>query len=157
MNNTTAPSTGPLAGAVDVNVHLSHWPFRRLPLDDAPTYRLLNSGRTIAVFQLESEVMQALCRQFSIATIDEIIALIALYRPGPMQFIPQYIAGKKDPGTIKYAHPLMIPIAKETYGILVYQEQVMEVAKVVGGYTLGLINGAMAMGFFIIIATLMGW
>lgn len=116
---------------------LADFDIEKVPLEDKPTFDLLNSGKTIAVFQLESEGMQSLCRQFSIASIDEIIALIALYRPGPMQFIPQYVAGKKDPRTIKYAHELMIPIAKETYGILVYQEQVMEVAKVVGGYTLG--------------------
>ena len=116
---------------------LEKFDIEKVPLEDRPTFDLLNSGKTIAVFQLESEGMQSLCRQFSIASIDEIIALIALYRPGPMQFIPQYVAGKKDPRTIKYAHELMIPIAKETYGILVYQEQVMEVAKVVGGYTLG--------------------
>lgn len=116
---------------------LADFDIEKVPLDDRPTLDLLNAGKTVAVFQLESEGMQALCRQFSISSIDEIIALIALYRPGPMQFIPQYVAGKKDPRTIKYAHELMIPIAKETYGILVYQEQVMEVAKVVGGYTLG--------------------
>ncbi|MDR2981260.1 MAG: DNA polymerase III subunit alpha [Puniceicoccales bacterium] len=109
----------------------------KIPFDDSKTFQLLNAGHTIAVFQLESEGMQNLCRQFSIATIDEIIALIALYRPGPMQFIPQYIEGKKDPAKIKYAHPLLEPIAGETYGILVYQEQVMEAARAVAGYTLG--------------------
>ncbi|MDR1497198.1 MAG: DNA polymerase III subunit alpha [Puniceicoccales bacterium] len=109
----------------------------KIPLDDPKTFSLLNSGRTIAVFQLESEGMQNLCRQFSIATIDEIIALIALYRPGPMQFIPQYVNGKKTPSSIKYDHPLLQSISSDTYGILVYQEQVMQAARVVAGYTLG--------------------
>jgi DNA polymerase-3 subunit alpha len=114
-----------------------HFTIEQVSFEDPATYALLNSGATIAVFQLESEGMQNLCRQFAIATIDEIIALIALYRPGPMQFIPQYIAGKKDPTTIEYAHPLLKDVAAETYGVLVYQEQVMQAARVVAGYTLG--------------------
>ena len=109
----------------------------KLRFDDPRTFALLNEARTVGVFQLESGGMQALCRQFSIGSIDEIVALIALYRPGPMQFIPDYIRGKKDPATIRYAHPLLEKVAKETYGILVYQEQVMEAARVVAGYSLG--------------------
>jgi DNA polymerase-3 subunit alpha len=81
--------------------------------------------------------MQSLCRQFRISSIDEIVALIALYRPGPMDLIPTYIAGKNDPRTIKYAHPLLEPVCRETYGIMVYQEQVMEAARKIAGYTLG--------------------
>ncbi|MDR2512538.1 MAG: DNA polymerase III subunit alpha [Puniceicoccales bacterium] len=109
----------------------------KIPLDDPTTFALLNTGRTIGVFQLESEGMQNLCRQFALSSIDEIIALIALYRPGPMQFISHYIEGKKNPDSIKYDHPLLENIAGDTYGILVYQEQVMQVARVVAGYTLG--------------------
>ena len=109
----------------------------KIPFDDPATFALLNSGRTIAVFQLESEGMQNLCRQFNIATIDEIIALIALYRPGPIQFIGQYVAGKKDPAAVKYVHPLLKDISSDTYGILVYQEQVMQAARTIAGYTLG--------------------
>ncbi len=109
----------------------------KISLEDKKTFDLLNAGKTVAVFQLESEGMQNLCRQFAIANIDEIIALIALYRPGPMQFIPQYIEGKKDPTKVKYAHSLLEKTAGDTYGILVYQEQVMEAARVVAGYTLG--------------------
>jgi DNA polymerase-3 subunit alpha len=109
----------------------------KIPLDDPATFALLNSGKTIAVFQLESDGMQNLCRQFSIANIDEIIALIALYRPGPMQFIKDYVAGKKDPDAVKYVHPLLKDVASDTYGVLVYQEQVMQAARVVAGYTLG--------------------
>ncbi len=108
-----------------------------VPLDDAKTFALLNSGRTTAVFQLESGGMQALCRQLSINSIEEIVALIALYRPGPMDLIPQYIRGKKDPTTIEYPHPLLEEVCRETYGIMVYQEQVMEAARRVAGYTLG--------------------
>jgi DNA polymerase-3 subunit alpha len=109
----------------------------QIPLDDARTFALLNSGRTIGVFQLESSGMQALCRQLQVSTIDEIIALIALYRPGPMEWIPDYIRGKKDPSTVKFPHPLLEDVCRETYGVMVYQEQVMEAAKVIAGYTLG--------------------
>ncbi len=108
-----------------------------LPLDDPKTFALLNSGRTTGVFQLESGGMQALCRQLSINSIEEIIALIALYRPGPMDLIPQYIRGKKDPSTVEYPHPLLEEVCRETYGIMVYQEQVMEAARRIAGYTLG--------------------
>ncbi len=109
----------------------------RIPLDDAATFALLNSGRTTGVFQLESPGMQALCRQLQVSTIDEVIALIALYRPGPMEWIPDYIRGKKDPATVKFPHPLLEDVCHETYGVMVYQEQVMEAAKVIAGYTLG--------------------
>ena len=109
----------------------------QIPLDDAKTFALLNSGRTTGVFQLESSGMQALCRQLQVSTIDEIIALIALYRPGPMEWIPDYIRGKKDPSTVKFPHPLLEDVCRETYGVMVYQEQVMEAAKVIAGYTLG--------------------
>jgi len=109
----------------------------KVPLGDEPTFALLNSGRTTGVFQLESGGMQALCRQIGISSFEEIIALIALYRPGPMQFIPQYIEGKKDPSKIQIPHPKLTELVGETYGILVYQEQVMEVARLIAGYTLG--------------------
>ena len=108
-----------------------------VPLDDAKTFALLNSGRTTAVFQLESGGMQSLCRQLSINSIEEIIALIALYRPGPMDLIPTYIRGKQDPSTVQYPHPLLEEVCRETYGIMVYQEQVMEAARRIAGYTLG--------------------
>ncbi len=109
----------------------------RVPLDDAPTFALLNSGRTTGVFQLESTGMQALCRQLQVSNIDEIIALIALYRPGPMEWIPAYIRGKMDPATVKFPHPLLEDVCHETYGVMVYQEQVMEAARIIAGYTLG--------------------
>ncbi len=109
----------------------------KVGFDDPKTYELLNMGYTIGVFQLESDGMQALCRQLNLSKFEEIIALIALYRPGPMQFIDQYIKGKRDPGTIKVPHPLIKDLVEETYGILVYQDQVMEVAQIIAGYTLG--------------------
>ena len=105
--------------------------------DDPRTYALLNTGRTTGVFQLESTGMQALCRQISLASIDEIVALIALYRPGPMEWIPDYVRGKKDPSTVTFPHPLLEEVCRETYGVMVYQEQVMEAAKIIAGYTLG--------------------
>jgi DNA polymerase-3 subunit alpha len=105
--------------------------------DDPVTYTLLNSGRTTGVFQLESGGMQALCRQIGLSSIDEIVALIALYRPGPMEWIPDYVRGKRDPETVKFPHPLLEEVCHETYGVMVYQEQVMEAAKVIAGYTLG--------------------
>ena len=105
--------------------------------DDPKTYALLNSGRTTGVFQLESTGMQALCRQIGLSSIDEIVALIALYRPGPMEWIPDYVRGKRDPETVKFPHPILEEICRETYGVMVYQEQVMEAAKIIAGYTLG--------------------
>jgi DNA polymerase-3 subunit alpha len=109
----------------------------RIPFDDAATFALLNSGRTTGVFQLESGGMQNLCRQINLSTIDEIVALIALFRPGPMEWIPDYVRGKKDPSTVTFPHPLLEEVCRETYGVMVYQEQVMEAAKVIAGYTLG--------------------
>ena len=109
----------------------------RLPFEDEPTFELLNDARTIGVFQLESDGMRRLCRQMTIYNIDEIIALIALYRPGPMEWIPDYLRGKEDPTVIRFPHPLLEDVCRETYGVMVYQEQVMEAARIIAGYTLG--------------------
>jgi DNA polymerase-3 subunit alpha len=106
-------------------------------LEDKKTFEILNEARTIGVFQLESDGMRRLCRQMNISNVDEIIALIALYRPGPMEWIPDYIKGKEDPSTIKFPHPLLEEVCEETYGVMVYQEQVMEAARRVAGYSLG--------------------
>jgi DNA polymerase-3 subunit alpha len=108
-----------------------------IPLDDARTYALLNRGETIAVFQLESGGMVNVCRQLEMKDIEDINAVIALYRPGPMDLIPEYIKRKKGLAKIKYAHPLLEKVCAETYGIFVYQEQVMQAAQVLAGYTLG--------------------
>jgi len=128
-----------IADAVS-NVHRStdpHFDIERIPLEDAPTFTLLNSGRTIGVFQLESGGMQNAAKLVGISHIDDINAVGALYRPGPMAFIPDYARGKRDPSSIAYPHPLLESVLKETYGIIVYQEQVMECARIIAGYTLG--------------------
>src|ERR1700690_2879443 len=108
-----------------------------IPIDRQRTFVPRNTGRTTGVFQLESGGMQNLCRQLQGSSIDEIIALIPLFRPGPMEWIPDYVRGKKDPSTVRFPHRLLEEICRETYGVMVYQEQVMEAAKVIAGYTLG--------------------
>jgi len=109
----------------------------RLPLDDAKTYDLLNKAETLGVFQLESGGMRDLCRKFQISSVEHITALVALYRPGPMELIPEFIKRRHGEVKIEYEHPLLEPIARETYGILIYQEQVMQAAQVLAGFTLG--------------------
>ena len=108
-----------------------------VPLDDEKSFTLLNRGDTISVFQLESTGMQNLCRQFGVESLEHIIALIAIYRPGPMQFIPDFIARKKGEAPIEYDDPKMEDILKETYGIMLYQEQIMQVVQVLAGFSLG--------------------
>jgi DNA polymerase-3 subunit alpha len=108
-----------------------------IPLDDRATFDLLNRGETIGVFQLESGGMVNLCKQFDVNSMDDIIALIALYRPGPMELIPDYIKRKKGLTKIKYEHPLLKEVCANTYGIMIYQEQVQRAANVLAGYTLG--------------------
>ena len=105
--------------------------------DDEATFALLNRGETTAVFQLESGGMMNLCRQFDVNRIEDIIALIALYRPGPMDLIPDFIDRKKGRKEVKYLHPLLEEASKETYGILIYQEQVQRAANLLAGYSLG--------------------
>jgi DNA polymerase III subunit alpha len=108
-----------------------------IPLDDKNSFDLLNRGDTVAVFQLESSGMQNLCRQFGVETIEHIIALIALYRPGPMEFIPTFVARKKGIEKIEYDHPKMEQYLAETYGIMLYQEQIMQVVQALAGFSLG--------------------
>ncbi len=105
--------------------------------DDKPTFDLLNRGETTAVFQLESGGMMALCRQFQVDRIQDIIALIALYRPGPMDLIPDFIDRKTGKKKVTYLHPLLQEASEETYGILIYQEQVQRAANLLAGYSLG--------------------
>jgi DNA polymerase-3 subunit alpha len=112
-------------------------PIDHLPLDDHKTYDLLNKANTLGVFQLESGGMRDLCRKFQISSVEHITALIALYRPGPMELIPEFIKRRHGEVKIEYEHPLLEPICRETYGIMVYQEQVMQAAQVLAGYTLG--------------------
>ena len=108
-----------------------------IPVSDQATFDLLNRGETVAIFQLESGGMVNVCRQFDIKDIEDINAILALYRPGPMELIPDYIKRKKGLAKIKYAHKLLENVCGETYGIFVYQEQVMQAAQVLAGYTLG--------------------
>src|SRR3954466_7573528 len=109
----------------------------KLPLDDAATYELLSAGNTTAVFQLESRGMRDLIRRARPDRFEDVIALVALYRPGPMDLIPDFIARKHGEQRVDYLDARLQPILGPTYGIMVYQEQVMQIAQVIGGYTLG--------------------
>ena len=108
-----------------------------LPLDNKATFDLLNQGKTSGVFQLESGGMQELAKQLHIDKFEEIIAVGALYRPGPMEMIPSFIRRKHKLEEIESDHPWMKDILEETYGIIVYQEQVMQIAQTLAGYSLG--------------------
>lgn len=108
-----------------------------LKLDDAETFEMLANGDSIGVFQIESSGMRSVLKQMKADKIEDIIALISLYRPGPMDNIPTYIRRKHGLETINYPHPLLKTVLEETYGVIVYQEQVMEIAKVLAGYSLG--------------------
>ena len=109
----------------------------RLPLDDKPTFDLLASGHTAGVFQLEGSGMRDMLKRLKPNRFEDIIAVVALYRPGPMDNIPSYIARKHGSETVTYPYPNLAPILEETYGIIIYQEQVMEIAQVLSGYSLG--------------------
>ena len=109
----------------------------RLPLDDAKTYTMLARGETAGVFQLESTGMRDAVRRLRPDRIEDIIALVALYRPGPMDNIPKYIAVKQGSERPDYLHPKLEGTLKETYGVIIYQEQVMQIAQVLSGYSLG--------------------
>ena len=98
---------------------------------------MLSEGKSTAVFQFESSGMQDILRRARPNNIEDLIALNALYRPGPMQFIPQFIDGKKNPATIKFPDPSLEELLTPTYGVIVYQEQVMKVAQIIGGFSLG--------------------
>src|SRR4029450_57125 len=111
--------------------------FASLPWDDPAVYDLLQRGDTVGVFQLESEGMRRTLAQVRPSNFGDIIALVSLYRPGPMDNIPAFGARKNGREPIHYPHPMLEEVLKETYGIFVYQEQVMEAAKVLAGYSLG--------------------
>ena len=110
-----------------------------IPLDDEKTYELLRRGETDGVFQLESSGMKELLRRLRPSEFNDLIAVLALYRPGPLEggLVDQYIETKHGRRKPEYLHPLLEPILKETYGVIVYQEQVMEIARAFAGYTLG--------------------
>src|SRR5213594_1458929 len=107
-----------------------------ISLDDAAAFLLYNRGDTIGLFQMESGGMTSLSKQFDVKKLDDIIALIALYRPGPMELIPEYVKAKKGLTPIKYLHPLLEDICADTYGVMIYQEQVMAAASKLAGYSL---------------------
>jgi len=107
-----------------------------LPLDDAATYRLFAAADTTGVFQFESRGMRDLLARAKPDRFEDIVALVALYRPGPMELIPEFVR-RKHGGRVDYPDPRVEPILKPTYGIMVYQEQVMQIAQIIGGYTLG--------------------
>ncbi len=111
--------------------------FATLPLNDKATFQLLKTANTTAVFQLESRGMKDMLKQAMPDCFEDIIALVALYRPGPMDLIPDFCRRKHGKQRVEYPHPLTESILKETYGIAVYQEQVMQIAQVVAGYSLG--------------------
>ena len=108
-----------------------------ISLDDAETYKMLQEGKTTAVFQFESSGMKDVHKQIKPDRFEDLIAIVSLYRPGPMDNIPTFIKRKHGEEEITYLHPKLEPILKETYGIMVYQEQVMMIARELGGYTMG--------------------
>jgi len=108
-----------------------------IPDDDVRTFEMLSRGETLGVFQLESEGMRRVCTELKPSNIDDIIALVALYRPGPMELIPQYIGAKHGRIKASYLHPKLEPILRETYGIPVYQESVMQIARDIAGFSMG--------------------
>mgnify|MGYP001248040848 CR=1 FL=1 len=108
-----------------------------IPLDDEGTFDMLSNGNTVGVFQLESSGMRDVLRGLKPDRFEDIIAVVALYRPGPMENIKDYVTRKHDPSQISYMHPDLEPVLAETYGIMIYQEQVQQAARVLAGYTLG--------------------
>jgi len=108
-----------------------------LPLDDKKTYQLLAKGETMGIFQLESAGMKRVAKSLKPSQFSDVSALLALYRPGPMELIPQFIEGKHNPDEIQYLHPKLKQVFEETYGVMVYQEQVMQIFSLMAGYSLG--------------------
>lgn len=109
----------------------------RLPQDDEATYKLLQEAHTTGVFQLESSGMKRYLKQLKPSVFEDIIAMVALYRPGPMDYIPDFIGGKHGTKTVEYLHPKLEPILRNTYGVAVYQEQLMQIARDLAGFSLG--------------------
>ena len=107
------------------------------PEDDGAVFHMLSEGHSEGVFQLESPGMKRLLVQAQPACVEDLIAIISLYRPGPMQFIPQYLESRKNPESVHYRHPLLRPILEPTGGCIIYQEQVMQIFRDLAGYSLG--------------------
>ena len=124
--------------AVDhIKLHTPDFVIGKVPLDDVPALALLNRGETMGVFQLESGGMVDTCKKYGIDKIEDVIDLLAVYRPGAMQYIDEMIAVKKGEKVVDYEHPLLETICGDTYGVMIYQEQVQNAAKLLAGYSLG--------------------
>jgi len=115
---------------IDINI-------LEIPFDDPKTFEMLKAGHNIGVFQVESAGMRDLGKQIGLSNLEELLAVIALFRPGPMENIPTYLSNVKKPEDIDYMHDKLKPITEDTYGVMIYQEQVMQAAQVLAGYTLG--------------------
>ncbi|GAI36508.1 unnamed protein product, partial [marine sediment metagenome] len=115
---------------IDIDLH-------HIPMDDAKTFDLLSSGETVGVFQLEGAGMRRYVKELKPTTFSDIAAMIALYRPGPMEHVPTFIKAKHGIEPIRYPHPTLSSILEETYGVIVYQEQVLFIVQALAGYSLG--------------------
>ena len=122
---------------VEIKKTVPGFSIETIPEDDEATYAMLAAGKTAGVFQLESQGMTGVSTGLGPKDIEDITAIIALYRPGPMESIPRFLECSRDPGKIKYKHPLLEPILGVTYGCIVYQEQVIEIFRKLGGFSLG--------------------
>ena len=120
-----------------VREHEPDFDLSKIPMDDPAVFEMLTAGRTSGVFQMESTGMTGVCLGLKPQSIEDITAIIALYRPGPMESIPRFVACKHDPSLITYKHPSLEPILQITYGCIVYQEQVIEIFRRLAGYSLG--------------------
>jgi DNA polymerase-3 subunit alpha len=131
-NLTVIEQTLEMLAAKDVKVDIE-----KIPYDDALTFELLRRGDTIGLFQLESAGMRDLTVRFKTASIEDMIAIISLFRPGPMDLIEDFLKRKNGQEKIEFEHPLLEPICKDTYGVMIYQEQVMQAVQALAGYSLG--------------------
>lgn len=121
----------------DIRKINSNFDIEKIPMDDADTFKMMGEGFTDGVFQFESDGMKNVMRKFKPETLEDLIAIISLYRPGPMDSIPRYIHNRHNPQDVKYDTPLLEPILNMTYGCIVYQEQVMQIFRSLAGYSLG--------------------
>lgn len=121
----------------DIHKHTPTFDMGKIPEDDPETFAMLSDGRTSGVFQMESAGMTGVCVQLHPRSIEDITAIVALYRPGPMDSIPRFIQNSQNPASITYKHPMLEPILSVTYGCIVYQEQVIEIFRRLGGFSLG--------------------
>ena len=120
-----------------IRIHTPEFSAENIPIDDKETYKMLSRGLSNGVFQFESEGMKSVLRRFVPETLEDLTAILSLYRPGPMDSIPKYIHNRHNIGDVKYVTPLLEPILHVTYGCIVYQEQVMQIFRSLAGYSLG--------------------